>query len=168
MMSLSTNFTDARLVEVSTMPSMRVLISRMPCGQAYNAFSRLLCVRSCKTCSGIAAFSTFIFRLGSFLSYSNCICRENSSYACKRSFFCSCGTTTTAEASRAMALRRFPPSKSAIPGERSRDAFHKKRIRILMAFPRFLWISSPEWPPSRPVTENLRGAESFGTARVFS
>ena len=33
---------------------------------------------------------------------------------------------------------------------------------IFSALPRLRWISTPEWPPSRPVTVTLRAALSLG------
>ena len=63
-----------------------------------------------------------------------------------------------------MAFRRFPPLKSAIRKSNSFDASVKKRFSILLAFPRFLLMSSPECPPRRPLTSSLTANEPAGRA----
>ena len=77
------------------------------------------------------------------------------------------GMNISAEHSRGMALRLFPPSieESRAP---SSARCMSVRFRILIALPRPLSISSPEWPPFKPVTVNRQATEFAGAASGFT
>lgn len=65
---------------------------------------------------------------------------------------CCSGNVITANDSRAIAFRKLPPSSTETRIPYFAFKSHKKRFRILMAFPLPLLISSPECPPWSPFT----------------
>ena len=71
-----------------------------------------------------------------------------------------------AKPSRAMALRLLPPS-SVAGAKPKASASETARARTLRAFTRPSWMSQPECPPRRPVTEMRYGeAPAAGATRA--
>ena len=73
------------------------------------------------------------------------------------------GTVTIPNASRGMALRRFPPLMDAKRRPQTLDASFNTRKKILFAFPRPRLMSKPECPPFNPVTFRRNEMDSAGT-----
>ena len=137
-------FTDAKLVEVSTRPGISMLIAFTPCGQAYNTFKSALLVVLSITVWGTVSDSNSNRMDGSISPFSFSMSATYMLKSIRTFSFSEYGTQAIAIASRAIAFRKFPPSKLCNLKSISLFIFHKNRFRILFALPSPLSISSPE------------------------
>ena len=155
-------FTIARLFEVSTRPGISLLMRSTPSGQAMIA-------RTKRTASASGTYlhssppqqhspSAHSYGLkmnsesGSVPAYSALIAADTSANTFSASASLSAGTYTVAKASRGIALRSVPPSKSR--SFTSALVIRARRIRAasLFAFPLQRMMSIPECPPLNPFT----------------
>ena len=145
----------ARLDEVSTSQSISWLMANTP---LYTAWSAVIIL-------SLMFFS--ITSEGSTLSNVNCtdfsVCEYSSStseantFKSTRTFsLYSTGTAQTAQPSRGIALCKPPLWMSETRKPYFFISLYMKRTNSLLAFARFLLISSPEWPPVRPLTPTLK------------
>ena len=149
----STIFTEARFVEVSTKFSIVWLIASTPCGAAAIPAIRFHAVISSIAFTPSGSTSLYPrFNAVSIAPYSSA---TSAAYASSLSLIISnvsCSAAIKALASRAIALRLFPPLIVISCQSRSRQ-LKRNPPRSLTAFARPLLMSSPLWPPIASFTK---------------
>ncbi len=156
-LSLSAIFTDARLVEVSTSPSMSRLHDCTPWGALYSAMTRLREVAVSIVKSGLSTLSRLSLSVVSRPLYSFSMSAAYLLNAMRTSSLREVCTPNTTCAARGIALRRLPPSISAThTSSWACIRLKRKREMILLALARPRWMSPPEWPPRPSRTSRLK------------
>jgi len=143
----------ARFVLVWTRFGMSGVMAMTPWGPAY---------RNCTTRSASAASSirsrfevwgsNRIWKSGSAEPSSERMSASSARSACSTAATCPGSSATVTKVSRGMALRLEPPVRVMMSTVYWRRSVHRIRAASLMALPRPVAMSSPEWPPFSPAT----------------
>ena len=141
---LASDFTMARLVDVSTSPAMLSLMRITPLGQATIAAVILSWSFFEITFLGLFTSSSVTASVGSVTESSALITSVKSSISLTKLFVLEFLTASTPKASRGMALRKLQPSNSASFTPSFSCAAFNKRKNTLIALPLPSGMSIPE------------------------
>ncbi len=111
----------------------------------------LRCQSPFHTLAGLSTRLTLISRLGSVVAYSRLMITSCSATVASKSLICAASIPTRAKDSLGIALRRLPPSTLLTCMLCRASSCTRRRFISLLALPRPLCISIPEWPPLSPV-----------------
>ena len=175
--SLFSVFITPKFIEVSTSPSISLLIAITPFGNSWkneitafvleiDIFPWFFNSSFFISLTSITGFLSIILK--SFVTFSKA---NFANFSKSLTFSSSSFTASNATASLGIALVFSPPSISIIESVYFLFKWFKTSVKILLEFPSPKWISAPECPPRSPFTSTLitvSSSSSFSASKLNS